>query len=556
MRRTRWIAGVAMPLAAALALAGCGSSNNSSNSGGGGNSADQQAKNDSTEISVRGSDPQNPLIPGNTNEEGGAKIVSELWTGLVTNDPVTNEIKNANAEKIDMAQDATSVTFTLKKGWKFHDGTDVKAKNYVDSWNYTAYGPNGYLGSSFFAQIKGFNDVYTEDPDGPNGPAQAPEPKAKTMSGLEVIDDYKFKVTFTEPHAIFPLKLGYHVYSPMPDVFFKDPKAFAQNPIGNGRYKFVSRVPKQEIHVERFEDYKGDDKAHVKKVKFDFPESLEASYAKVKSNQLDFLETMPPSALAGNLWQTDLKGRSATGEVLAIQAIAFPLYDSTYSNLDLRKAISMAINREEITKKLYEGLRHPVDGYGVPKVPGWQDGACGDLCKFSPDKAKEALAKSGYKGKISIVSNADGGHKEWIEAVCGSIKNAIGLECEFSPVQTFAEARKKITAHTMTQMYRSGWIADYPSIENFLNPLYRTGGSSNDGLFSDKAVDSKLGEADKAPNIEEANKLYREAEKMIAQQMPAIPLWNTPRHYGWSTKLKNVRMTPRGQIDLGFVDVA
>src|SRR5262249_24395417 len=152
-----------------------------------------------------------------------------------------------------------------------------------------------------------------------------------------------------------------------------------------------------------------------------------------------FLETMPPSALAGNLWQTDLKGRSGTGEVLAIQAIAFPLYDATYNNLDLRKAISMAINREEITQKIYNGLRKPVDGYGGPKVPGWQDGACADLCKYNPDKAKEALTKSGYKGKISIVSNADGGHKEWIEAVCGSIKNAIGLECEFSPVQTFAE---------------------------------------------------------------------------------------------------------------------
>src|SRR5690349_1075326 len=98
MRRSRWIAGVAAPLTVALALAGCGNSNSSSSGGGGGGGADQQAKNDAAELTVRGSEPQNALVPGNTNEEGGAKIVDEMWVGLVSNDPVTNEIKNANAE--------------------------------------------------------------------------------------------------------------------------------------------------------------------------------------------------------------------------------------------------------------------------------------------------------------------------------------------------------------------------------------------------------------------------------------------------------------------------
>jgi oligopeptide transport system substrate-binding protein len=554
MRRSRWIAGVAMPLTAALALAGCGSSNSS----GGGNSggADQQAKNDAAEITVRGSEPQNALVPGNSTEEGGSKIVDEMWTGLVSNDPVTNEPKNANAEKIETASDAMSVTITLKKGWKFHDGTDVKAKNYVDAWNYTAYTPNGQLGGPFFEQIKGYADVTSKDPDGASGPAKAPEPKAKTMSGLTVVDDNTFKVTFSEPHAIFPVKLGYHVFDPMPDVFFKDPKAFEANPIGNGRYKFVSRVPKQSVSLERFEGYQGTDKGHIKKVKYMFPESLDAAYAQVKSHQLDFVEQMPASAIVGGLWKADLKDRSGTGDVLAIQILNFPLYDPKYQNADLRKAISMAINRDEINQKVYEGLRKPVDGFAVPKTPGWEDGACGDSCKYNPEKAKAALAKSGYTGKIEIVSNFDGGHKEWIEAVCGNIKNTIGLECQFVPVQTFAEARKKITAHTMTQMYRGGWIADYPYVENFLNPLYRTGGSSNDGLYSSPKVDAKLAEADKALTLDAASKLYREAEKLIAEDMPSIPLWVTPRNVGWSNRLKNVRVTPKGQLDLGFVDIA
>jgi oligopeptide transport system substrate-binding protein len=376
------------------------------------------------------------------------------------------------------------------------------------------------------------------------------------MSGLEVVDDYTFKVSFTEAHPIFRAKLGYNAYFPMPDSFFKDPKGFGANPIGDGPFKFVSRVPKQDIRIQRFDDYAGADKPKIKSVKFAFPESADAAYAQVKGNQLDFLDTIPPSGLAGNVWQTDLKGRSGNSDILSIQVITFPLYDPKYQNVDFRRAVSMAINREEITQKIFEGNRKPVDGYGVPKLPGWTDGACADLCKFNPDKAKELYAKSGFTGPLEITSNADGGHKEWIEAACGSIKNTLGLDCQFAPVQAFGEIRKKINAQQMTQVYRSGWVADYPLVENVLNPIYRTGASADDNLYTNPAVDKKLAEADRAPTEEQAYKLYHEAEQMIAQDMPAIPLWNTSAQWGNSTKLKNVRMTPKRELDLSYVEIA
>jgi oligopeptide transport system substrate-binding protein len=553
MHRSRWVLGAAMPLTLALVISGCGSSG--SGGGGGGGGAEQQAKNDSTEISVFSTEPENPLVPGNTSETGGSKVVSALWTGLIDYDPVSGEPKNSNAEKIETAPDGKSMTITLKQGWKFHDGTEVKAKNYVDAWNYTAYSPNGLQLASFFAQVKGFAEVNTLDPDG-EGPQKAPEPKAKTMSGLQAVDDYTIKVEFTEPHPIFRVKLGYNAYYPLPDSFFKDPKAFEANPVGNGPWKFVSRVPKQEIKIERNEAYLGEDKPKIKKVTFTFPESQDAAYAQVKGNQLDFLDTIPPSGLAGNVWKTDLAGRSGSSEILSIQVLAFPLYDAKFQNPDFRKAISMAINRQEITEKIFEGNRKPVAGYAIPKVPGWTDGACGDLCKFNPDKAKELFAKSGFKGTVEITSNGDGGHKEWIEAVCGNIKNTLGVDCQFVPVQAFGEIRKKINAHQMTQTYRAGWLADYPLVENFLNPIYRTGGSSNDNLYSNPAVDAKLAEADKAPTEEQAYKLYHEAETLIAQDMPQIPLWNTPAQWGHSDKLKNVRMTPKRELDLSSVEIA
>jgi oligopeptide transport system substrate-binding protein len=554
MRRPRWMAAVVMPLATALVITSCGGDDSGDDGAGG----TDNSKNDTGEITVFGTEPENPLVPGNTTETGGGKIVDALFTGLVDYDPVTSEPRNANAEEITTSDDGMEMTFKLKEGWEFHDGTPVLAKNYVDAWNYTAYTPNGQQGASFFQQIQGFSDVNTPDPDGPDGPQQAPKPKTDKMSGLEAVDDYTLKVTFTEPHPIFRIKLGYPTYSPLPDSFFEDPAAFEENPVGNGPWKYVSRVPEQEVVVERWDDYQGEDKGKIKTVKFTFPESNDAAYAAVKGNQLDFLDTIPPSGLAGNLWQTDLEGRSASAEILSIQEISFPIYNPKYAQAgaDFRKAISMAINREEITETIFEGNRKPVAGFAVPKVPGWTDGACGELCEYNPEEAKRLFDASGWTGPIDITSNADGGHKEWIEAACGQITNALGVECRFVPVQTFGEIREKINAREMTQVYRAGWLADYPLVENFLNPLFRTGGSSNDNDYSNPAVDAKLAEADRAPTEEEAFELYHEAEEMIAQDMPAIPLWNTPAQYGWSTKLKNVRMTPDREIDLSYVEIA
>ncbi len=101
------------------------------------------------EVVVAGCTPKNALIPGNTSEACGGDIISAMSAGLVH-----YNTDNA-APEMDIAQSidtSDNKLFTVKlKPYKFQDGTDVKAKNFVDAWNYTAYGPNGQAGSYFFA---------------------------------------------------------------------------------------------------------------------------------------------------------------------------------------------------------------------------------------------------------------------------------------------------------------------------------------------------------------------------------------------------------------------
>ncbi|GAA2970627.1 peptide ABC transporter substrate-binding protein [Actinokineospora diospyrosa] len=553
MRKPRWIAASVMPLALALTIAGCGGG--SEDSGSNGNTGGSTGASDPDgALSAFGTEPENPLIPGNTTESGGSKVIRSLFTGLTRYDPVTGESKNAVAEKIDTT-DSKVYTIKLKSGWKFHDGTPVKAKNFVDAWNFTAASPNGQQGASFFEQVQGYKDVHTEDPDGTAGPQKAPEPTAKEMSGLKVVDDSTFEVTLNAPFAVFPLKLGYNPFFPLPDSFFSDQKAFEAKPVGNGPFKFVSRKPNAEIVLTRNDDYAGDDKPKFKDLTFKIFESNEAAYTAIVGGDLDFLDTIPPTGIAGGKYKQDLEGRNGSTPYMGNQTLTFPYYDPTYANVDLRKALSLAINRQEIVDKIFDGTRIPADGWVNPAVPGYAKGQCGDLCTYNPEKAKEYLAKSGFKGTVKFSTNADGGHKDWMTATCNSIKNALGIECLYEPIPTFAETRQKINARQMNAIFRTGWIADYPSIENFLNQLYRTGASSNDGEYSNPKLDEILGRADSAPSVDEANKLYQEGERILAEDFPVIPLWNQTAQYGWSERLDGARLTSLRELDLTNVTV-
>nr|WP_322746675.1 ABC transporter substrate-binding protein [Saccharothrix syringae] len=506
-------------------------------------------------ITIFNTEPENPLVPGNTTEVGGSRVLDAMFTGLVEYRAEDAQPVNAMAESIETT-DSKVFTVKIKPGWTFHDGTPVTAKSFVDAWNWTAYGPNATQGASFFSQIEGFDEVHPDDPDGADGPQQAPTPAVKEMSGLKVDNDNQFTITLSEPFSVFPVTIGYEVFAPLPEAFFKDQKAFEAAPIGNGPFKFASRAVGTDIKLTRYDDYKGDDKPKFKDLTLKVYQSRESAYADLVANNLDFMEELPPNALAGKKYETDLGDRVVQRETLNMQTIAFPFYLPPYDNVELRRAISMAINREEITQRIFEGTRKPADGWVHPLMKGYKPGQCGDYCTFNEAKAKEAFAKSGYTGEIILLSNTDGGHQEWAEAVANSIKNTLGVEARFVPSTSFGEFRQKVNAHEMTGMYRAGWIADYPSIENWLTPLYRTGASSNDGLYSNPAFDAKLAEANRAPSEEKAIELYLEAERIMAPDVPTIPLWTQYTIAGKSDRLKVANLDPFRTLDLESVEVA
>jgi oligopeptide transport system substrate-binding protein len=546
VKQRKLIVASALVAASALALTACGGGSSSGNSG---SSASTAA------LTIYSTKPENPLVPANTNEVGGGNILDAIFRGLVRYNPETAAPELSMAESIT-SSDNLVWTVKLKTGQTFQDGTPVDSNAFVNAWNWGAYAPNGALNNYFFAPIAGYDVLNPADPDGADGPKKAPTPTSKTLSGLKVDSATQFTVTLSTPQSFFPVEVGYTAFAPLPPAFFTDPTAFGKKPIGNGPFQLTSGDGDTGFTLEKWAGYKGPDQPKIAKAVFKTYTSPDAGYADLLAGNLDFMDQVPASALVNDQFKKDLPGRSISKPVGIIQTATLPEYDKNFkNNPNIGKALSLAIDRPTITKAVFNNGRTPATGWVSPVVDGYKAGACGTYCTYNPTLAKEYLAKSGFKGPFSFSYNSDGpGNKEAAEAICNSIKNALGVTCLAKSYVDFATLRKDVNAHKMTNMFRTGWQMDYPSIQDFLEPLYATGASSNDGLFSDPEFDSLIKKAN-GQKAEEGLATYQQAEARLSNTMSIIPLWYSAQQSGWSTRLANVKVTPFSTLDLADVTV-
>lgn len=526
-------------LSATALLAACGGGD-SGNTGGGDGAASNSA---GSPLTIRGCNPQNDLIPANTTETCGGDVLDLTTSKLVFYTPENGKAENDLAESID-TKDSKVYTIKLQKGRKFSDGTEIKAKNFVDAWNMAAYGPNAMSAGSFMEPIDGYKDVSAE------------KATVKEMKGLKVVDDYTFQVTLSAPTSNFPTRLGYTAFAPMPDAYLKDPKnaEFGKKPVGAGPYKVTQWDANSQIVLEKDANYTGKFGGQADKIVYKIYQDSGAAYKDVQQGNLDVINEFPADAVVGGRYKTDLPDhwavRNDTGGTQTI-TFAAAKSDPSLTNPKLRQAISMAINRQQIIDTIFNGERKPLTGWVAAQAVGdYQEGACGDFCTYNPDKAKALLKEAGgYNGTLTIGYNADSAHKAWVEATCQSITNTLGIQCQGAPSVDFKTLRDMVKKREIKGMFRTGWQMDYPSPENFLAPIFATGASSNDGDYSNPAFDAALAKAAAAPSEAEANKLYFEAEKMLANDMPAIPLWGPAARAGWSEKVTDVKIDAFGRPD-------
>ena len=501
------VAAIALAASGALVLTGCTS---------GGTESTESAGDATAIITTNGSEPQNPLVPTNTTETGGGKIVTSMFAGLVSY-TAEGEIENDVAESIE-SDDSQHWTVKLKEGQTFTDGSDVTANSFVDAWNYGAKYSNAQSASYFFDNIEGFS--YTEDSE---------------LTGLNVVDDLTFTVDLVAPEADWPLRLGYTAYYPLPEVAFEDIEAFGQNPVGNGPYMFAGEdawTHEEKIDLVTNPDYDGVRKAANGGLSIVFYTSQDTAYADLQAGNLDVLDAVPDSALA--TFEDEFGDRAVNQPAAIFQGFNMPYYLEHWSGEEgklRRAAISMAINRDEITDVIFQGTRTPASDFTSPVIAGWSDSLEGaEVLEYNAEEAKakwaEAEKISPYGDTVfDIAYNADGGHQAWVVAVANSIANTLGIQAVGKPYPTFAAALDDRENEKLTGATRAGWQGDYPSMYNFLAPLYRTGAGSNYEGYSSEEFETLLDDGAKASTVEDATAKYQQAEEVLLADLPAIPLW-------------------------------
>ncbi|MET8406971.1 ABC transporter substrate-binding protein [Streptomyces sp. NPDC005195] len=527
MRGAKSAKWVAIAAVVALGATACG--------GGGGDSSSGKSKGSGV-VSVEIGEPQNSLVPSNTYETEGGQVINALFTGLTKLD-ASNKVVNAMAESID-TKDNKVWTIKLKSGYTFHNGEKVTAKSFVDAWNYGANQTNAQQTNPLFSHIAGYSDL---------NPGEGKKPSTDKMSGLKAVDDSTLEITLSGAFSAFPSQLSFTAFVPLPQAFFKDPKGFGEAPIGNGPFEMKGKFKHNElIATTKYDKYPDASKIEVKGVNFKIYSNQDTAYKDLVAGNLDSLLTVPTSGLP--TYKKDLPNRTIDEADSAVGYIGFPIkYNKAFQNADLRKAISMAIDRQTIADKVFLGARTPADDYISPIIDGYRKGACGDACTLNVAKAKELYKQSGGLpgNKLELGYNADGGHKEWIEAVANQLQQNLGLKVTAKPFEQFQTILNDLDAKKYQGAFRMAWSMDYPDAEDYLRPVFSKDAIANGSNYSgyvNEDFEKLLVKGDQAPTHEDAVKFYQQADDVLLKDMPYIPVYFYTLNAGFSDKIKSMKI--------------
>jgi oligopeptide transport system substrate-binding protein len=544
--------GAAVLAVAAFVLAACGSSGSTSTGGATGNPSQPQAG--GMYNFALGAEPVY-LDPVNGNYESeGTQVQHQVFQGLVkyeTQPDGSMKTVPSLAESWSSNTDATVWTFKLKHGVMFQPpvSREVKAQDWIDEWNRVTDKKNGSLTSYIIAPIEGCgDDGYWTDP-------------VKKLSGLKAIDDYTLQITLRYPFAEFPVTLGHAVAAVAPvDYITKvGPKAFNLKPLGTGPYMVDKWVPSQYVDLVKNPDFwdKANagyvDKIHMPIFTDDQTELLEfkkggLDYTDIPAGQIAASENAP-QVKSGEWVYKKWPGQQTyfVGFNMTDKTLGYPAGDKGKA---LRVALSMSADREAVNNQVNEGVDTPTTVLVPPGTPGFEPKA--SPYGYDPTKAKQALQALGTVPTISYWFNTEStGHQKVAEVLQAGWKQ-LGVDIKLQGFEwgTFLAKCAKGNAGSGAQIFRMGWIADYPSMDNWMNLFETNMGKTMYTFYSSKDYDAKLKQA--RGTVDEAQRiaLYQELEKTILTDAPIIPLYfyNNPR-------LTTARIAGFVYDPLGFVDM-
>jgi peptide/nickel transport system substrate-binding protein/oligopeptide transport system substrate-binding protein len=484
------------------------------------------------------------MIPG--NQFGSYAILETIFSPL-TEISEDGEIGYVAAESVE-SDDAKTWTITLREGWTFHDGTPVTAQDYVDTWNYAAYGPNAWVNGAQLANVVGYAEM---------NPAEG-EPTTTELAGLTVIDDTTFSVELVASDRQYPLQLtiGQTGLYPLPEGALEDLEAWESAPVGNGPFQLTDGWSATDpIDAVAYEDFSGDEPT-IDAVTFVPYLDTATAYTDALAGEIDIVAIAASQAeqargeFGDHVHELDAPG---------VDFLGFDLDDPRFADIRVRQAISMAIDRDAINDAVFGGSQVPATSLTAPSMPGDPAGICGEYCEFDPDAAKALLEEAGgFDGELQVHFIANWGQEDLFEAIANQLRQNLGIESAVAaPSADFAAFTDMITTNAANGPFRARWGALYPSQQNTLTAVFTPTGEGNFGAggYNNPEVVELLQAANAAPDLEGSLDGYTAVQERILQDFPTVPLFGNRYLYVTSDRIAELH-TNSGAVDVAEIVVA
>lgn len=531
-------------LAFTTVLAACGGNNNeSANNGDTGKPKEQVFR-----MNLASEPPT--LDPGISQDNTSNTIINAVFEGLVRKGEDGTEVPGV-AENWKISEDGLKYVFYLRQDAKWSNGDPVTAQDFEYAWK-RVLDPNLTPASPYTYQL-----FYIKNAEAYN----SGDIKDANEIGVKATDDYTLEVTLENPTPYFLSLMSFQTYFPVHSSVQGNPQ-WATKPatlIGNGPFKVSQMTKGQKIELVKNDQYWDKDSIKLEKVDMSIVNSASTELASYRNNELDYA-----GHPTGNIPTDQLNAvKKELADQLQIKGISTTYYyifnttEEPFNNVNIRKAFSMAIDRNAIVEKITQGGQLPAFGFIPPGIKGVNDEYRSEVAdayfEENLEEAKKLLEQGmneeGYTTlpEVTIIHNSDDNHKRIALAIADMWKNNLGVSVKVQNQEWGVFLKNRTDLHY--QVARSGWGADYNDPMSFID-MWVSNSGNNDAGFKNKEYDQLVQAAYTSNDNAERMELMAKAEKILVEENQVI----MPIYYYSSVSLikpwvKNLHIDYKGDVN-------
>ena len=497
----------------------------------------------------------------NSAVDGGNMLITLFETLLIIDE--NNKVQPGQAEKYEVSDDGLTWTFTMRDGLKWSDGTELNAKDFEYTFKRIVdVNLAAPYGETVLGMVEGYQDAIG-NPDKEGKTTTTPNTDLLNVKASE--DGKTLTIKLAYPCAYFDKLAAFGTMSPVQKATVEaNGDAWATKPetyVCNGPYMISEWTPSERIVCKKNPNYKGgwDSKRIVTEdLTFLLLEDASASFAAYNSGTAQLIKDVPTEEIPSLKKSTD-GGDFYVDTILGTYYLSMNLNKAPFDNVNVRKALNLAIDRDYVANVIMQGTYSPAYNFIGPGIVDSEGmffdnakAANGGKTYISEDyeanleEAKKALAEAGYPNgegfpTITYSTNDSGYHVAVAEYLQQAYKQ-LGITMNIDKVEWASFTPQRRAGEY--EMARNGWVMDYNDASNMIELLYSTNGN-NDGKYNNPAFDAAIDKS-KVADMKEHFTALHEAESIMMKDYACIPIAYYNDFWLQSSSLKGSWHSPYG----------